>query len=239
MNKERDHNVEWTIINLNKKALQLQKDSKAVEGLMAFYRAEELLKAYPSVKLQLFTFNNIACHYIKENSLDLALDYLKICIKLTPIDVSSYLFQTGVLLNLSATKSKLSYHKEALFYALKAFEMLKQCENDCLLALTYYSIGLEYENLGQIRSAEQYFSNGIEFSLKIYGENHELTKAFQVILKQNRKKYTKVDNEICILSDNFPNLRRKSLYNKISKEKTIKFEDSFKIDTTPWIDGDD
>ena len=239
MKKDSSIEVEWTIINLNKKALELQTSNKLLESLMIFRRLEELVKLHSSVKLQLLTYNNIAAYYIKRNDLQSALDYLRTCCNLIPPDTSSHFFQIGVLLNISAIKSKLKNHKDSLSYALKALQLLDSCPNSTLKVAAYYSIGLEYDYLGQNRLSVDYYSSGYDYSVKALGNSHALTVALSSAMKHNRKSYTKVVNEICILSDNFPNLRRKSVCDRVYRENITREEEGIKIDTTPWLDGED
>lgn len=239
MSASGDQKAEWNIINLNKKALDLQAAMMFPEALMVFRRLEGTLRAHQSVKLQLFSYNNIAVYYIKQKDLDSALDYLKLCVRLVPTDVSSYFFQIGVYLNICAIRSKQGQHKEALSYALKALQLLDQCPNDCLKVVAHYSVGLEYEKLSQYSISKDYFTSGLNFSLNIFGSTHGLTAILSQNLKKKAKKYNAV-NEICILSDNFPNLRRKSCGR--SPKKISEFEEygnGIKIDTTPWNIGDD
>ena len=225
-----ERNFERTVLNLNKKAQDFYKEKKKIESLLLFQRAEELLKVYPSSKLELLTYNNIACFHIKENNLDYSLDYLSKCSKLTVSDLQSSYIQIGVQLNLSALKSIIQKHKEALAHSLKALEILTQSPNKYLKTVSYYSVGLEYEFLNQHSVAQEYFYDAKECSLQAFGLDHELTKFLHTILKPNNKSNT-IMNEICILSDKFPNLRRNSVCNRANKQaKNTSF---IKIDTTP------
>lgn len=228
-----DKKAESKIINLNKKALEFYKQDKVIESLLLYHKAENLLIVNDSVRLKLLTYNNLACYHLKENNLEISGDYLDMCCKLEPVDSHTCYFLIGALLNLSALKSKQKKSKEALSHSLKAYELLQKHPNETLLVLSYYSIGFEYQNIGDDLIAENYLHDGKIFSKKIFGSEHELTKAFENLYKASNKKVPKNINEICILGD-FPNLRRKTVAYK-PRDKSLKDENIIKIDTTPWI----
>ena len=91
---------ETFILNLNRKAQDLYNNENTIESLLMFQRAEILLKEYPVVKLQLLTFNNMATYYLKQNNLELSMDYLAYCSRLQPTDLSSFIIQIGSFINL-------------------------------------------------------------------------------------------------------------------------------------------
>ena len=228
------------ILNLNRKAQDLYNNENTIESLLLFQRAEILLKEYPIVKLQLLTFNNMATYYLKQNNLELSMDYLAYCSRLQPTDLSSFIFQIGSLINLSALKSKCNKHKEALSCALKALNLLEDYPNECLNIICYYTIALEYIHLNQIRPSEEYFHTGYKASYKFFGSDHFLSQNFAE-LRGYYLAGTESFNEICILGGNFPQIRRRSI-GQVSKRKAsidVEKTENITITTTPWLEHDE
>lgn len=228
------------ILNLNKKAQDLYDDENVIESLLLFQRAEILLKDCPVVKLQLLTFNNMAAFYLKQNNIDLSMDYLTYCLRLQPNDLSSYTIQIGSLLNLSALKSKCNKHKESLSYAMKALHLLDDYPSECLNIICHYVIVLEYVLIGQIRMSEEYFHAGYKASCKFFGSSHFISKNFA----EFRAYFVAAGesfNEICILGGNLPQIRRSSIGQTSKRKASISVEKNelIKINTTPWLEHDE
>ena len=227
------------ILNLNKKALELHTNDNFIDCLLLFQRAEIILKDYQSVKLKLLTYNNMASYYLRQNNYDLSMDYLSYCTKLQPVDLSSYIFQIGAYLNLSSLKSKLNKHKDSLTCAFKALHLLDDYPNECLSILCHYSICLEYLSLNQLRSSEEFFEIGYKASIKYFGSEHWISLSF-LDMKKALTGLGNSYNEICILGDNLPNVKKKSL-GQASRRKVsldVRNDDGIKINTTPWLEQD-
>ena len=225
------------IINWNKKALELKNSGNLVDSLILFRKSEELLKTNPSIKLQFLTFNNLACYYETEGNLHKSLHYLSLCANLKPNENSSQFFNIGILLNMAAIKSRLSNHKEALTHALKAHSLLETVQNQCLKSISYHSIGLEYEFLGQFSFALQYFTEGYTYTSQFFGPGHSLTKILANAIKICKKKPEIMVDQFCILRENTSN-RGKSGFDIRSRGNTQKTDYYIKVDTTPWIEAD-
>lgn len=218
--------------------MELQKLNNSREALIHFFKAEEHLKKFSSVKLQFLTYNNLACYYQKEGNLGKSLHYLSLCLNLQPLDSSSEYFAIGILLNICAVKSKLSLHKEALTHALKAFNMLDSIKNPCLKAISFYSVGLEYEFLSQFTFAMQYFNEGWTFAKKFFGNPHEITVVLAGAVKSCKGKAENIIDQYCILRENSTSMRGRSGFDIRSREFTQKADYYIKVDTTPWIEAD-
>lgn len=218
--------------------MDLQKQGNIIEASILFYKAEELLKANPSVKLQYLTFNNLACLHLSQKDFTKSLQYLAKCLGLQSEDTKSAFFNIGVLLNISAIKSKLSNHNEALNYGLKAFSILEKVKNQCLKSICYYSIGLEYEYLQQYGLATEYYANGWKYSNHFFGPANDLTSILNAALKACKKKSENLVDQFCILRENNSSIRGRSGLETRSRGATQKNEYYIKVDTTPWIESD-
>jgi tetratricopeptide (TPR) repeat protein len=227
------------ILNLNKKAQILYEEENIIDSLLLFQRAELILKDTRVVKLQLLTYNNMASYYLKQNNFDLSMDYLVYCTRLQPVDLSSFLFQIGSFLNLSALKSKINKHKESLSFALKALHLLEDYPNECLMICCYYSICMEFIQLGQLRSAEEFYGLGFKSSIKFFGSEHFISQNF-FDMKKMFSGYGTTFNEICILGDNLPHVRRPSLAQVERRKVSLdhRRDDDIQINTTPWLEVD-
>ncbi|OMJ96050.1 hypothetical protein SteCoe_432 [Stentor coeruleus] len=192
---------EILVLNWNKKALELKNEGKVRESLILFLKAEEILRTFPSVKLQYLTYNNLACHFEKEKSYNRAISYLAMCTKLKDIDPSCKILNIGVYLNLSAIKSKLNLHEAALNHALKAHALLETIQNSCLKTICYYSVALEYEYLTKIPFALHYYKKAFEISLTFFGPSHEITEKIRFSLRFCKEKPSTTVDSLCILRE--------------------------------------
>lgn len=221
------------VLNWNKKALELKHEGKIAESLLLFLRAEELLRTFPSVKLQFLTYNNLACHFEKEKSYHRAVSYLNMCTKLKVKDASCKILYIGVFLNLSAIKSKLNLHEAALNHSLKALSLLETIQNSCLKTICYYSIALEYEFLLQMPFAKHNFKQAFDISVEFFGSTHEITDKIRTSLRNCQEKANNSIDPLCILREKTSQPKGRTKRKAASRDIT-KYGLDIRVDTTPW-----
>jgi tetratricopeptide (TPR) repeat protein len=169
-----DHTLSFELL---KKAESLTED-----GLFLGDEQERL-------RLRAVIFNNLGCFYKRRNKLHASLQYLEKALSLE-LQCSNVENPAGTHFNMCATLSQLGRHPQALQHAMCAVEILANIseaahsngvssDDNCMLAIAYHNLGVEYEFLGQIDLARRAFSAAVDYAEKGWGPTHEKTTAIR------------------------------------------------------------
>ena len=157
-------------------------ESLTEEGLFLGDEQERL-------RLRAIIFNNLGCFYKRRNKLHASLQYLEKALNLE-LQCSIVENPAGTHFNMCATLSQLGRHPQALQHAMCAVEILANTseaarssgissDDNCMLAIAYHNLGVEYEYMGQIEPARRAFFAAVDFAEKGWGPTHEKTNGIR------------------------------------------------------------
>lgn len=157
-------------------------ESLTEEGLFLGDEQERL-------RLRAIIFNNLGCFYKRRNKLHASLQYLEKALNLE-LQCSIVENPAGTHFNMCATLSQLGRHPQALQHAMCAVEILANTteaarsgglssDDNCMLAIAYHNLGVEYEYMAQIELARRAFFAAVEYAEKGWGPTHEKTNSIR------------------------------------------------------------
>lgn len=177
-----------TILSCNQVAMSYYRLRRTRPSQQLLHRAFALLplvnNSSKREKLKFMTLTNLGCLYSSSKP-EIALKHLEqaLGLKLTAEEFA------GTYLNLSAIRSSMGQHHEALRFALMAVQLLSAESRqrtgacDTALAVAYHNVGLEYELLEKFREAENAYCEGLETAKKTLGVQHHITRLLKKHLK--------------------------------------------------------
>jgi tetratricopeptide (TPR) repeat protein len=153
-------------------------ESLTEEGLFLGDEQERL-------RLRAVIFNNLGCFYKRRSKLHASLQYLEKALNLE-LQCAIVENPAGTHFNMCATLSQLGRHPQALQHAMCAVEILGNVsesarssglssDDNCMLAIAYHNLGVEYEYMGQIELARRSFFAAVDHAEKGWGPSHEKT----------------------------------------------------------------
>ena len=154
--------MESNILDLNRNAMSMLRDSKFSKALKSLKQASSLLKTLDNpekkLKLQGITLNNFGCYYKRTNKPNVALKYLTKAHQTENIASVDSVNLAATHLNMCAIYSDLGKHDLALEQGLKSLELLKNTTGNSAnlistLVIGYHNTGVEYEFLLNFKDA--------------------------------------------------------------------------------------
>ena len=149
--------IKKRVLELNRNAMDLLKDSNFEESLEILTTALKILAPADNTKIKYkllsITQNNLGCYYKRKNQPKIALNYLSQACKSEKKGQLDNTTRSGTYLNICAIYLTLGKHKMALKNSLKALSLLKTSEDTenyiSTIVIRYYNTEIECEFLHQ------------------------------------------------------------------------------------------